>query len=424
MESKEITGKSRFMVPARSDRALYPSAEVAAAEAAARGDTVPVAGESKIRMLIERIWTTPLYLPFRRFYGRPIQSAQGELKIARYVLVQIETSDGLVGLGEVSSIFGRHGELYRHDIDTVLGPALLHQDARDIARLSAIMDAALDRAEPAKAGIEMALLDLMGKRHALPVFRLLGGKQRESVPLSFSVMYGSPEEMGGLAAELVGQGFTTLKVKVGQSLALDLRAVAAVRAAVGPDTRIRVDANACWMHLKTALQHIRALEPYDVELIEQPLPAGALEDLCKLRQLVGKPIMVDESVWSPADAWRVLAAGAADVLNVYVSESGGVLKALRIFEMARLAGVQTTIGSMPELGIGTAAQIHLGIAAPEIGFASDVCGALYFAQDIIRERLPIRDGRAFPLEAPGLGVTLDEDAVREYSRPPACQSAA
>ena len=370
-------------------------------------------------MRIERIWTTPLYVPFRRFYGRPIQSAQGELAVTRYALVRIETSDGRLGLGEICSVFGRHGELHRHEVDSVLGPALLHQDARDITRLAAIMDAALDRAEPAKAAIEMALLDLMGKRHDLPLHRLLGGARRTRIPLSFSVMYGSPDEMGGLAAELAAQGFGTMKVKVGQSLELDLAAVAAVRAAAGTSAKVRVDANACWLHLKTAQRHIRAMEQHDIELVEQPLPADALEDLRALRRMTPTPIMVDESVWSPADAWRVLRAGAADVLNVYVAEAGGVLKAMRIFEMAQLAGVQTTIGSMPELGIGTAAQIHLGIAAPDISFASDVCGTLYFERDIIREALPIRDGHAYPIEAPGLGVTLDEDAVRDFSRRPA-----
>lgn len=370
-------------------------------------------------MRIERIWTTPLYLPFRPFYGRAIQSAQGEMRVSRYALVRIETSDGPVGLGEICSVFGRHGELHRHEVDSVLGPALLHRDARDINRLAALMDAALDRAEPAKAAVEMALLDLMGKRLGVPVYQLLGGKRRERIPLSFSVMYGKPDEMGGLAGELAKQGFGTLKVKVGQSMAGDIAAVAAVRQAVGDKVNLRVDANACWLHLKTALAHIRAMEPYNVELFEQPLPGDALDDLRTLRTMIDKPVMVDESVWGPADAWRVLKAGAADVLNVYVSESGGILKALRIFEMAQLAGVQTTIGSMPELGLGTAAQIHLGIAAPDISYASDVCGVLYFAADVLNETLPIREGHAYPIEGPGLGVTLNEDALRDYSRRPA-----
>jgi len=375
-------------------------------------------------MRIERIWTTPLYLPFRPFYGRTIQSAQGEMRVSRYALVRIETSDGLVGLGEICSVFGRHGELYRHEVDSVLGPALLHQDPRDVTRLAALMDTALDRAEPAKAAVEMALLDLMGKRLGVPVYQLLGGKRRERIQLSFSVMYGQPDEMGALAGELATQGFGTLKVKVGQSMATDIAGVAAVRAAVGDRVKVRVDANACWLHLKTALAHLRAMEPYDIELVEQPLPADALDDLRTLRTMIDKPVMVDESVWGPADAWRVLKQGAADVINVYVSESGGILKALRIFEMAQLAGVQTTIGSMPELGLGTAAQIHLGIAAPDISYASDVCGVLYFTADVLNETLPIRDGHAYPLEAPGLGVTLNEEALRDYSRRPAFLPAA
>lgn len=369
-------------------------------------------------MRISKVRATPLFVPFRKFYGRHIKAAQGDFIVTRYALVEVETDEGVTGIGEICSVFQRHGEVYAYEVNDILAPALKGLDARDVTAAAAIMDALLDRSEPAKAGVEMALVDALGKSLGMPAYRLLGGKRREKIPLSFSVMYGAPDEMGALASELVAEGFRTLKVKAGQSMETDIAAVKAVREGAGPDIKVRVDANACWPQLKTALAHIRAMEAYDVELYEQPLPAESLADLRLLRSLVNVPIMVDESVWSPADAFRVITAGAADVLNVYVSEAGGLMKARQIFEMAELAGVGCTIGSMPELGIGTAAQIHLGIAAPRISHASDVCGVKYFEHDVIREKLPIRDGFAHAIEAPGLGVTLDPDAVREYTKRP------
>lgn len=369
-------------------------------------------------MRITRISATPVYVPYREYYGRAIQSAHGELRIARHGLVEVETADGLIGIGEIPSVFGRSGENYCFDVNTVIAPALLGQDPREIRRLARKMDMLLEHSEPATAAVEMALLDLLGKHLNIPVYMLLGGKQRDFVHLSYSVMYGTPDEMGGMAAELTAEGFGTLKVKCGQSLERDIAAVKAVRQAVKSNVRVRIDANGCWPHLKTALAYIDGMSDFDVELYEQPLPASALDDLQILRSLIRRPISIDETVWSPKDAWRALTAGAADILNVYVSEAGGILKAMQIFEMAQLAGAECTIGSMPELGVGTAAQIHLAIAANAINYASDVCGSKYFSADIIKEELPIREGKVFSLEGAGLGVTLNRDALREFSVAP------
>src|SRR5262249_48517240 len=142
--------------------------------------------------------------------------------------------------------------------------------------------------------------------------------------------------------------------------------------------------------------------------VEQPLPADRLEDLAWLRDRSPVAIMVDESVWGPDDALRVIRAGAADILNVYVSEAGGLRNAMRIFELAQSAGLQCTIGSMPELGIGTAAAAHLAAAGPRLLDPSDVCGVLYNAESLVQEPFDIVDGYIRPSRAAGLGVTLDE----------------
>ena len=122
--------------------------------------------------------------------------------------------------------------------------------------------------------------------------------------------------------------------------------------------------------------------------------------------------MVDESVWGPDDAGRVIEARAADIINVYVSEAGGLRNAAQIFAMAEAAGIVCTIGSMPELGIGTAAQMHLAVAMPHLLGPSDVCGVVYNAETLINEILPIGEGLAGIPLGPGLGVSLDEARLK------------
>jgi L-alanine-DL-glutamate epimerase-like enolase superfamily enzyme len=132
-------------------------------------------------MRICRVTATPIYIPFRRFYGRTIQSAQGELRFTRYGLVEVEAEGGLVGWGEISTLF------VPDLVNTVLAPALVGNDARDVTRAAALMGTLVERAEPAKAGVAMALLDPAGKALGVPVYRLLGGKRRDRIPLIRSI---------------------------------------------------------------------------------------------------------------------------------------------------------------------------------------------------------------------------------------------
>jgi L-alanine-DL-glutamate epimerase-like enolase superfamily enzyme len=189
-----------------------------------------------------------------------------------------------------------------------------------------------------------------------------------------------------------------------------------VRDAIGPDVLLRVDANMGWPTPKDAIRHIKAMEPYDIHSVEQPLPPIDIDALKLVRQSVDTPIMVDESVWGPHDAWEILRAEAADILNIYVAESGGLTNASLIFRMAEVAGVPCVIGAMPELGIGTAAAVHLGVAMSNLHDPCDACGVIYHDVDIVRERFVVRDGCIWPLEGPGLGVTLDYDQLDRFRR--------
>jgi len=356
---------------------------------------------------ITKITATPVSI--RRI--APFRSALGLSKESSFGIVQVETAAGVTGLGEISMIWSGDGAALCPLVDGLLAPALVGLDAFDINRAHQIMDAAVQfsrAANPAKAAIDMALYDIIGKVLKTPVYNLLGGCVRQSIPLSMSIAIGPIDEMVAHAQEVIRRGFRGVKIKVGIDTKHDIDVSTAIRDALGAEVTIRVDANMGWRSRHEALSVIEALEPLRIHSVEQPLPADRIEDLAWLRDASPIPIMVDESVWGPDDAQRIIDARAADILNVYVAESGGLRNAARIFAMAETAGIVCTIGSMPELGIGTAAQMHLGVAMPELLGPADVCGVLYNAESLIKETLPITDGMAGAPPGPGLGVTLDD----------------
>ena len=367
-------------------------------------------------MKITAVRTVVVWGPRRPAYGGVHRTALGPATVSEYAIVFVDTDSGLTGIGEISCVFQRRGRLLARDVESGLAPAVTGEDPFRIAYLVQEMDRALDGVEEAKAGIEMALWDIVGKALDTPVYNLLGGKVRDRIPLSYSVPFGEPAAMADYALERVRAGHRTIKVKVGNDPARDVEAVRRVREAIGPELRLRVDANMAWPTAKEAIRLIRAMEPWNLELVEQPLPPRELDAMAEVRRAIGVPLMADESIRTPRDAMEVIRHGAADIANVYVTEAGGLLNASRIFALCEAAGMPCMIGSMPEFGIGTAAQIHLGVAMTNLGPDSDTCGVLYHAEDLLARPLRIEGGYAYPPEGPGLGVEVDMDVVERWRR--------
>ncbi len=370
-------------------------------------------------MKITGVRTVPVWCPRRRPYGGVTVTALGPAAISDYTIVFVDTDAGITGIGEVDSVFKRRGALLRSDLELGLVPVVIGEDPTRIGHLVQKMDRALDGVEEAKAGIEMALWDIFGKSLGVPVYKLLGGKVRDRIPLSYSIPFGTPEQMAEFAVARVKAGHRTIKVKVGSADgARDISAVGMIRKAIGPDVKLRVDGNMGWPNAKHAIQMIRAMEQWNLELVEQPLPPYDLAGMAEVRRNIGVPLMADESIRNPRSAMDVIRAGAADIANVYVTEAGGLLAASRIFAMCEAASMPCMIGSMPEFGIGTAAQIHLGVAMTNLGPDSDACGVLYHAEDLLKAPLKIEDGFSYPPEGPGLGVEIDMEVLERWRRPP------
>lgn len=353
-------------------------------------------------------------IPTRPFFGAVRQSGFGAHPVLETVVLSLRDDEGRVGLGEFASMYPRRGPLLQVEFDHVFAPLIVGRDPRDVPAIMNELEALLPEARITLAGVEMALLDLTGQAAGVPVYVLLGGRARESVPLSYSISWGPADQAAALAKEKVDEGYRSIKLKVGRDHDNDVALVKTVREAIGPSMPLRVDANMRWPSPKDAVRTILALDPYDVAAVEQPLAPDDLAGHAALVKAVRPKIMLDEGVWTSRDLLRAIQADAVEAVSVYVTEAGGLREAMAIFAMAKAAHLPCAIGSMPECGIGTAAQIHVGLAAPAIGYPCDTCGTNYLADDVTTGAGRIEGGTARPNNAPGLGVQLDPSKMDAY----------
>lgn len=366
-------------------------------------------------MCVTTVEAIPVRVPARA----TSRSALGQRRAVEAGIVIVTTGTGLQGVGEISSIWHGGGARLCADLEDLLAPAVIGLDPFALSAFHRIAGERLQFGRhtlPVIAAVEMALLDIQGKATGQPVYNLLGGLVRDRVELSMSIHMMGVEESVACARSYVEQGFTTVKIKVGLDAGHDLEVLSALRREFA-DLKIRVDANMAWRSAKEALPLIHVMERSRILSVEQPLSAGNLAGLRFLRERTEAPIVADESVWTPADAAAVVEAGAADILNIYASESGGLSPARQTADIARLSHLGVCIGSMPELGVGTAAHAHLAVSLPNLEHPSDVTGHLYQQDDVVVTPPPIHDGHAWIPPGPGLGVELDREKVLRYRIP-------
>jgi len=298
----------------------------------------------------------------------------------------------------------------------VVAPLLIGKDPRALNELCIATHRALGRdSNPAKAGVDIALHDLAGRILGIPVHQLLGGKLRDRMQLSFSINMGSADAMAAEAVELCAQGFRTLKLKAGLDHRADLRALEAIRARIGEEITLRIDMNAGVTSPKEAMRRIRDFEAFRPEFVEQPVKGHDIAGMAFVRERSNIPIMADESVWDSRDALAVVTRGAADLANIYVMEAGGLREGRQAFAVFEAAAMPTMLGSMPEFGIGTAAQLHLAAVAPNLMATNDLCGFMYHRHDIVHQSPRVHDGEVFVPPGPGLGVELDDELLARWA---------
>ena len=222
----------------------------------------------------------------------------------------------------------------------------------------------------AKAAIDVALHDAIGKIYGVPVYQLLGGKVRDGTELAHSIGIMDADAAAREAAEVVAEGITTIKVKIGVEAERDIEVVAAVREAIGSAGKIRVDANQGYRTWREAVRVITAMEKYDLVYAEQPVEG--LRAMAEVSARINVPVMADESAWTAEDVLEIVRLNAAQMLSVYYTKPGGLARAKRLLAVAGAASLPCDINGSAEMGIGVAADLHLAVSSPEISLPGTI----------------------------------------------------
>lgn len=363
-------------------------------------------------MRITELVATPVAVP----YVKEERWAYGVRRGLVSVLLEVRTDDGLTGLGEAPAYpsAGIVQAVLRSLEQLVVG-----EDPLRIERLMNRIDIVgtwhhVKATSPAIAAVEMACWDLLGKVCGQPVVALLGGCVRERSECISYLGLEAPDAMASAAADAVALGYRTLYFKVGSDRAdLDVERVAAVRDGAGPDARIRVDANESWSS-GTAIRTVARMAPYGLEFIEQPVSGRNLAEMAYVRSRVDVPLLANEASWTRYDQLAVVTSGAADAVSVDNQMDGGLLNLKRGAGIADAAGVPVVKHSLGELGVATAAALHVICSTPNFLYANQAYTALLADDVLAGDPLDPRDGSLAVPTDPGLGVHLDADRVARY----------
>ena len=368
-------------------------------------------------MKITQIEAIPVEVPLKP--GMMTKTAHGEHITSSYVILKVHTDEGIIGLGEATVAPRWSGETSRGCvaiIEELIEPALIGTDPLAITRVCEKMEVVVKLNPFAKSAVEMALWDILGKVRDRPLYELLGGKVRDIIPIKMVVGAFVVKDALLLAGRFLDEGFKCLKVKVGLDVKGDIERVRAVRDLAGPDIRIGVDANCGW-NVADAVKALREMESLDILFAEQPVGREDPALMAEGKQATSIPGMVGESGFTPSEALTVVRENAADVISLYPGKNGAIYTSRRIVQIAKSAGIVCHMGSNLELGIATAAMAHLAAAEPTIdseAYPADILGPLYHVSDLLEEPVSIGHEGARPPDGPGLGVTLDEDALNTY----------
>jgi muconate cycloisomerase len=286
------------------------------------------------------------------------------------------------------------------------------------------MDVAIKGYPYAKTAIDMALHDIKGKALGVPVYQLLGGLSHERVRIAHSLGIMDVGQARGEAEAAIAEGIRTIKLKVGRDPAYDVRIVREIRDVVGSDVDIVVDANQGWPTPKVAIRVIRAMEEYGVRYVEQPV--DGLSGMAQVTQTVNTSIMADESAWTAFDVMEIAERRAADMISMYTTKPGGLLKAKKLAAVAEAAGFPLNVNGSHETGVGNAANLHLVASTAAVTEAgvfpvttvkgqepTEMAGRMY-EDDIVTESFKFEAGALLVPDKPGLGVELDPEKIERY----------
>lgn len=337
--------------------------------------------------------------------ARPYTIAFKTIEQVRNVFVEITLENGITGLGSGNPSEYVTGESYASCLDAIReenGSFPVGRDIRELNQLTFELLERLPKNPAARAAFDIALHDAYAQWVGLPLVRVLGQKFK-SLPTSVTIGIMSVEDTVREAREYIKNGFTILKVKLGKNLEEDVERLVMLREEFGKKVVIRVDVNQGYSVEQTIDFYHKTLQ-LDLELMEQPLPAKAVEDMRKLPGSIKEKIAVDESLLTPTDAVSLMGPPlTAGIFNIKLMKCGGISQALKIADIAGLASVDLFWGCNDESAISIAAALHTAFACPNTRYI-DLDGSFDLANDIVTGGFELKGGVMSCLNAPGLGV--------------------
>lgn len=353
---------------------------------------------------------------------RPHKLSVATMQTQTLVLVKVTTTDGFEGWGEATTIAGlNYGEESPESIkvnsDTYFAPLLKSIQNQNIAQTLRFIRKTINGNRFAKCAIQTALLDIQAKRLGVPLSELLGGRLRDRLPVLWTLASGDTEKDIAEAKKMIElKRHNIFKLKIGANpLQQDVDHVIAIKKALGSEVSIRVDVNRAWTE-REAVRGIQQLQEGGIDLIEQPCAIENTDAMARLTRRFDVAIMADEALSGPDSAYRLAKVQGADVFAVKVEQSGGLIEACEVANIAKLAGIDLYGGTMLEGPVGTIASAHAFATFESLAFGTELFGPLLLTQEILKTPLQYEN---FELVVPheiGLGIEVDEDKIDQLRR--------
>tara|TARA_B100000029_G_scaffold509122_1_gene597575 strand:+ start:1041 stop:2147 length:1107 start_codon:yes stop_codon:yes gene_type:complete len=353
-------------------------------------------------------------------YGIPVKGfadAYTSFSHSNAVLVKLHTDEGIVGIGEACAW---EPEFYGESFETIhamnlnyVAPKIIGQDPFNINKILLMLDQELARITCVKEGIDLALHDLVGKALNIPVYKLLGGKFRDQIPVASEIGIDAPEKMGKNAKKVLDMGIGVIKIKGSSERELDIDRIQAIREAVGPKVPLRLDPNAAWDTIST-IKIMREVENCKLQLLEQPVPSWDYKGMAHIRSNISIPLMADESIWTPQDAIKLHDYGSCDLLNLKIAKTCGLHLGKKLENVAEAIGLPCIAGTELEPGISAVAKIHLAASMRIHPIASEFTELTQVDGSILTEPIKAINGNLQVPHGPGFGVEIDEDELNKY----------
>lgn len=346
----------------------------------------------------------------------PFTIATGTMRFAQNVFIRVHNDAGFYGVGECSAfpmIVGETQEtclvLAREFAQLWLGKDPLQINDR----LQQLHDFIAGNTT-IKSAFDMALYDIAAKDAGVPLYKFLGGDRRE-VETDITIGIGDPHKMAQQALEFKAGGANTLKVKLGKDADADIDRIRQIREAVGPEMKIRIDANQGWS-FEDAVKALNGIGRYDIEFCEQPMRTWYNQRLPELRKQSPVKIMADESVYNHYDALQQIESNACDYINIKFSKSGGINEAIKIHDAAATHGIPCMMGGMLESRIALSAKLHFVYASSNVQFFDmDTC-MLGHLEDPCVGGVQYQGYHLSISDEPGIGADADDAYLKKCEK--------